>query len=55
MNLSILIPLLNEEESLNELYTWIIKVMQTNNYTLTMEVQIILGSVLNNLLKKILM
>lgn len=33
MNLSILIPLLNEEESLNELYTWIIKVMQTNNYT----------------------
>ena len=33
MNLSILIPLLNEEESLNELYTWIIKVMQTNNYS----------------------
>jgi glycosyltransferase involved in cell wall biosynthesis len=33
MNLSILIPLLNEEESLNELYTWIIKVMQTHNYT----------------------
>ncbi|UFH46298.1 glycosyltransferase family 2 protein [Flavobacterium galactosidilyticum] len=33
MNLSILIPLLNEEESLNELYTWIIKVMQENNYT----------------------
>lgn len=33
MNLSILIPLLNEEESLNELYTWIVKVMQTNNYT----------------------
>lgn len=32
MNLSILIPLLNEEESLNELYTWIVKVMQTNNY-----------------------
>lgn len=33
MNLSILIPLLNEEESLQELYTWIIKVMQSNNYT----------------------
>ena len=33
MNLSILIPLLNEEESLNELYTWIVKVMQANNYT----------------------
>lgn len=33
MNLSILIPLLNEEESMNELYTWIVKVMQTNNYT----------------------
>jgi glycosyltransferase involved in cell wall biosynthesis len=33
MNLSILIPLLNEEESLNELYTWIINVMQTHNYT----------------------
>ena len=33
MNLSILIPLLNEEESLKELYTWIIKVMQANQYT----------------------
>jgi len=33
MNLSILIPLLNEEESLKELYTWIIKVMQEHNYT----------------------
>jgi glycosyltransferase involved in cell wall biosynthesis len=33
MNLSILIPLLNEEESLNELYNWIIKVMQFHNYT----------------------
>jgi hypothetical protein len=32
MNLSILIPLLNEEESLQELYNWIIKVMQANNY-----------------------
>jgi len=33
MNLSILIPLLNEEESLNELYNWIIKVMHSHNYT----------------------
>lgn len=33
MNLSILIPLLNEEESLKELYIWIIKVMQSNNYS----------------------
>ena len=33
MNLSILIPLLNEEESLKELYTWIIKVMQENRYS----------------------
>ncbi|MEP7093425.1 MAG: glycosyltransferase family 2 protein [Flavobacterium sp.] len=33
MNLSILIPLLNEEESLKELYLWIIKVMQSNNYS----------------------
>ncbi len=33
MNLSILIPLLNEEESLQELYTWILKVMQSNNYS----------------------
>ncbi|MBK0371193.1 glycosyltransferase family 2 protein [Flavobacterium agrisoli] len=33
MNLSILIPLLNEAESLQELYTWIVKVMQVNNYS----------------------
>jgi glycosyltransferase involved in cell wall biosynthesis len=33
VNLSILIPLLNEEESLKELYSWIIKVMQSNNYS----------------------
>ncbi|WP_366187203.1 glycosyltransferase family 2 protein [Flavobacterium ovatum] len=33
MNLSILIPLLNEEESLKELYHWIIKVMHANQYT----------------------
>jgi glycosyltransferase involved in cell wall biosynthesis len=33
MNLSILIPLLNEEESLQELYAWILKVMQSNEYS----------------------
>jgi glycosyltransferase involved in cell wall biosynthesis len=33
MNLTILIPLLNEEESLQELYTWILKVMESNNYS----------------------
>ena len=32
MDLSIIIPLLNEEESLNELYHWIAKVMQSNGY-----------------------
>ncbi len=33
MNISIVIPLLNEEESLQELHDWIVKVMHTNNYT----------------------
>ncbi len=33
MNLSIIIPLLNEEESLPELYQWIIEVMKTNQYS----------------------
>jgi glycosyltransferase involved in cell wall biosynthesis len=33
MNLSILIPLLNEEESLQELHTWIVQVMQSYNYS----------------------
>jgi glycosyltransferase involved in cell wall biosynthesis len=33
MNLSILIPLLNEEESLKELYNWIVSVMKLNNYS----------------------
>ena len=33
MNLSLLIPLLNEEESLKELYSWIISVMKSNNYS----------------------
>ena len=32
MNLSIVIPLLNEEESLNELHDWIVKVMQSNRF-----------------------
>ena len=33
MNLSILIPLLNEQESLPELHSWIQKVMNANNYS----------------------
>lgn len=33
MNLSIVIPLLNEQESLPELHNWIVKVMQTHNYS----------------------
>ncbi|NDI98132.1 glycosyltransferase [Flavobacterium sp. LaA7.5] len=33
MNLSIVIPLLNEEESLNELHQWIISVMVSNNFS----------------------
>lgn len=33
MNLSIVIPLLNEQESLPELHQWIVKVMTTHNYT----------------------
>ena len=33
MNLSIVIPLLNEQESLPELHQWIVKVMNNNNYT----------------------
>lgn len=32
MNLSIVIPLLNEEESLTELYHWIAKTMQSNGF-----------------------
>jgi len=32
MNISVVIPLLNEEESLKELHNWIAKVMQTNPY-----------------------
>jgi glycosyltransferase involved in cell wall biosynthesis len=33
MNLSILIPLLNEQESLPELHQWIVKVMTSHNYS----------------------
>ena len=33
MNLSIVIPLLNEEESLQELHDWIVSVMKTHNYS----------------------
>lgn len=33
MQLSIVIPLLNEEESLPELYNWIVSVMQSNSYS----------------------
>jgi glycosyltransferase involved in cell wall biosynthesis len=32
MDISLVIPLLNEEESLQELYGWIAKVMQSNRY-----------------------
>ncbi len=32
MDLSIVIPLLNEEESLSELHDWIVEVMQSNRY-----------------------
>ena len=33
MNLSIIIPLLNEQESLPELHSWIVKVMKENNFS----------------------
>jgi glycosyltransferase involved in cell wall biosynthesis len=33
MNISVVIPLLNEQESLNELYDWIAKVMQSNRFS----------------------
>ena len=33
MNISVVVPLFNEEESLPELCAWIDKVMQANNYT----------------------
>ena len=33
MDISIIIPLLNEQESLPELHDWIVKVMSDNNYS----------------------
>ncbi len=33
MNISIVIPLLNEDESLNELHRWIASVMQSNDFS----------------------
>ena len=33
MQLSIVIPLLNEEESLKELHDWIVSVMQSNHFS----------------------
>lgn len=33
MDISVVIPLLNEEESLNELHDWIVTVMQSNRYS----------------------
>ncbi|MBO3098853.1 glycosyltransferase family 2 protein [Gelidibacter pelagius] len=33
MNISVVIPLLNEQESLTELYDWIAKIMQSNHFS----------------------
>ncbi|GHU84068.1 hypothetical protein FACS189415_7660 [Bacteroidia bacterium] len=33
MDISVVIPLFNEAESLPELYAWIVKVMNDNHYT----------------------
>ena len=33
MNISVVIPLLNEEESLKELHDWIVSVMQSNSFS----------------------
>ncbi|TXE10045.1 glycosyltransferase [Seonamhaeicola algicola] len=33
MNISVVIPLLNEQESLNELHDWIVQVMQSNHFS----------------------
>ena len=33
MNISVVIPLLNEDESLKELYDWIVRVVQSNHYS----------------------
>jgi len=33
MHISVVIPLLNEEESITELHDWIAKVMQSNHFS----------------------
>ena len=33
MDLSIIVPLFNEEESIGELFSWITKVMKANSYS----------------------
>ena len=33
LDISVVVPLFNEEESLSELTSWIDKVMQTNNFS----------------------
>lgn len=33
MNISVVIPLLNEEESLEELYSWIVEIMHSNSFS----------------------
>ena len=33
MNISVVIPLLNEEDSLKELHDWIVSVMQSNSFS----------------------
>src|SRR5574344_2262895 len=33
MDISIIVPLFNEEESLNELHSWIVRVMKENNFS----------------------
>ncbi|MFB0939005.1 MAG: glycosyltransferase involved in cell wall biosynthesis [Candidatus Azotimanducaceae bacterium] len=33
MNISVVIPLLNEDESLQELYDWIVRIVQSNHYS----------------------
>ncbi len=35
MDISVVVPLFNEEESLPELYAWIERVMQANGFSLT--------------------
>ena len=56
MDISVIIPLYNEEESLPELFAWIEKVMDANKYTyevilLTMEVLMLHGMWFQNTAK----